>query len=107
MADGGISWDLPTAAIPLELRGIGNRFLVHGSSGEGEMAVSEWPHLDHSRALAVRSMRTSERLGWHDIARACVERFDLKLPVTDAAGLTIGWLAADMLGEHLNSPTWQ
>lgn len=28
LADGGISWDIPTARIPIELRGIGVRFLL-------------------------------------------------------------------------------
>jgi len=107
MANGGISWEVPTKAIPPELRGIGNRFLVHGEFGASQMVVSTLPRLDRSRALAVRAMRTTERLEWPDVARAYADRFDPTFPVTNMAGMTIGWLAAQTLGEDLNSPTWQ
>jgi hypothetical protein len=107
MADGGISWELPTEAIPFRLRGIGNRFLVHGSVGSTVMTVSELPRLDRERAIAIGLMRTTERLAWDVIARACSERFKIDLPATEAAGLTICWLAAETLGEDLNSPRWK
>jgi hypothetical protein len=107
MADGGISWELPTAAIPPELRGIGNRFLVHGTFGDSVITVIELPHLDRSRATAIRSMIAIEHLTWREIADACGERFGMSLPATEAAGLTMGWLAADTLGEDLNSPAWK
>jgi hypothetical protein len=107
MADGGISWELPTEAIPPELRGIGNRFLVHRSSGSTSMTVSELPRLDRERAVAIGSMRATERLAWDVIARACGERFAMDLPPTEAAGMTIYWLAAETLGEDLSSPRWR
>jgi hypothetical protein len=107
MADGGTSWELPTESIPPGLRGIGNRFLVHGSFPSTVMRVSELPRLDRERAIAIGSMRATERLSWDVIARACGERFEMDLPATEAAGLTICWLAAETLGEDLNSPRWK
>jgi hypothetical protein len=37
MADGGITWDIPTAAIPAQLRRVGSRFIVSAPTRREEM----------------------------------------------------------------------
>jgi hypothetical protein len=36
LAGGGVHWDIPTEAIPPQLRGLGSRFLVHATSVAGK-----------------------------------------------------------------------